>query len=79
MKKWLKGIIGEVVADLLIKVTVELNSLLEEKIARLNSLLEEEKKRPPMEVFTRLSAEDVVRYGKALDELEQGPNYKYLV
>lgn len=33
----------------------------------------------PIEIFTRLSADEVVKYGEALEELSRNGNYKYLV
>jgi len=86
MKKWFKEIFAEVVIDLFGEFKDALKEIVTdlfgEFMERLGSALTKslkEEKSPPIEVFTRLSAEDVVRYGEALDELAQGPHYKYLV
>ena len=81
MKKWFKGIIEEVVADLFDGFKEIVREVVADLFFKFIEKLEVvvEKKSPPVEVFTRLSADDVVRYGEALDELAQGPHYKYLV
>ncbi len=54
-----------------------LKSIVQEALAEAYQALEA--KSPGVEYFTRMTADEVVRYGKALDELAQGENYKYLV
>lgn len=70
MRKWFRQIVYEVVTELLVKFWNDLNTRL---------ALRDIQRSAPVEVFTRMTAEDVVRYGEALDELAQGPHYKYLV
>lgn len=65
MRKWLKRIIKEALHEAFLAFLVQF-----QKVTDRGS---------PIELFTRLTADEVVRYGEALDELAQGGHYKYLV
>lgn len=74
-------IVREIVTDLFDKFKLTMREVVADLFDKFIEKLENfvEKKSLPVEVFTRLSADDVVRHGEALDELAQGPHYKYLV